>query len=210
MSTIFIVMIVLGLCFIVISFLIKGEKDNKNINQSTTSSVNISDQKIELTEKQKDDIKSQVDALIEEQINSIDDRTEASLDRISNTKILEMNEYADTIMNEISRNHNETVFLYDMLNEKAKEVKGTVKDVNIATQQVKKIQSSTMGLAKENTNKKSINQDKKDNLNTKSEDYIEVVHIPDDEDKVKNNVIDIAQKDKAKTRLMELSKQSFR
>ena len=139
MSTIFIVMIVLGLCFIVISFLIKGEKDNKNINQSTTSSVNISDQKIELTEKQKDDIKSQVDALIEEQINSIDDRTEASLDRISNTKILEMNEYADTIMNEISRNHNETVFLYDMLNEKAKEVKGTVKDVNIATQQVKKI-----------------------------------------------------------------------
>ena len=209
MSTIFIVMRVLGLCFIVISFLIKGEKDNKNINQSTTSSVNISDQKIELTEKQKDDIKSQVDALIEEQINSIDDRTEASLDRISNTKILEMNEYADTIMNEISRNHNETVFLYDMLNEKAKEVKGTVKDVNIATQQVKKIQSSTMGLAKENTNKKSINQDKKDNLNTKSEDYIEVVHIPDDEDKVKNNVIDIAQKDKAKTRLMELSKQSL-
>lgn len=164
MSTIFIVMIVLGLCFIVISFLIKGEKDNKNINQSTTSSVNISDQKIELTEKQKDDIKSQVDALIEEQINSIDDRTEASLDRISNTKILEMNEYADTIMNEISRNHNETVFLYDMLNEKAKEVKGTVKDVNIATQQVKKIQSSTMGLAKENTNKKSINQDKKGTL----------------------------------------------
>ena len=56
---------------------------------------------------------------------------------------------------------------------------------------------------------KSINQDKKDNLNTKSEDYIEVVHIPDDEDKVKNNVIDIAQKDKAKTRLMELSKQSL-
>ena len=42
-----------------------------------------------------------------------------------------------------------------------------------------------------------------------SEDYIEVVHIPDDEDKVKNNVIDIAQKDKANTRLMELSKQSL-
>lgn len=216
MSTIFIIMIVLGLCFIIISFLIKGEKDNKNTNQNATSSVNISDQKIELTEKQKDDIKSQVNALIEEQISSIDDRTEASLDRISNTKILEMNEYADTIMNEISRNHNETVFLYDMLNEKAKEVKGTVKDVNIAKEQVKKMQSSAMGLAKENVKEDT---DKKHHSN--QEEYLEVTRIPDSDIELrnvnkidKNKVIDITQrneteKDRAKTRLKELSKESL-
>ena len=168
MSTAVIIMILLGVCMIGASFLIKD--DNREIN-SQISQVNTSNQNIELTDKQKEDIKSQINNLIEEQLNSIDDRTEASLDRISNTKILEMNEYADTIMNEISRNHNETVFLYDMLNEKAKEVKGTVKDVNIATEQVKKIQSASLGL--------------------------------------KKNDSDVAaQKDKAKSRLKELSKQS--
>lgn len=151
-----------------VSFLIKD--DNREIN-SQISQVNTPNQNIELTDKQKEDIKSQINNLIEEQLNSIDDRTEASLDRISNTKILEMNEYADTIMNEISRNHNETVFLYDMLNEKAKEVKGTVKDVNIATEQAKKIQSASLGLEK-------------------------------------NDSDVAAQKDKAKSRLKELSKQS--
>ena len=168
MSTAVIIMILLGVCMIGVSFLIKD--DNREIN-SQISQVNTSNQNIELTDKQKEDIKSQINNLIEEQLNSIDDRTEASLDRISNTKILEMNEYADTIMNEISRNHNETVFLYDMLNEKAKEVKGTVKDVNIATEQVKKIQSASLGLEK-------------------------------------NDSDVAAQKDKAKSRLKELSKQS--
>lgn len=168
MSTAVIIMILLGVCMIGVSFLIKD--DNREIN-SQISQVNTPNQNIELTDKQKEDIKSQINNLIEEQLNSIDDRTEASLDRISNTKILEMNEYADTIMNEISRNHNETVFLYDMLNEKAKEVKGTVKDVNIATEQAKKIQSATLGLEK-------------------------------------NDSDVAAQKDKAKSRLKELSKQS--
>lgn len=168
MSTAVIIMILLGVCMIGVSFLIKD--DNREIN-SQISQVNTPNQNIELTDKQKEDIKSQINNLIEEQLNSIDDRTEASLDRISNTKILEMNEYADTIMNEISRNHNETVFLYDMLNEKAKEVKGTVKDVNIATEQVKKIQSASLGLEK-------------------------------------NDSDVAAQKDKAKSRLKELSKQS--
>ena len=168
MSTAVIIMILLGVCMIGVSFLIKD--DNREIN-SQISQVNTPNQNIELTDKQKEDIKSQINNLIEEQLNSIDDRTEASLDRISNTKILEMNEYADTIMNEISRNHNETVFLYDMLNEKAKEVKGTVKDVNIATEQVKKIQSASLVLEK-------------------------------------NDSDVVAQKDKAKSRLKELSKQS--
>lgn len=168
MSTAVIIMILLGVCMIGVSFLIKD--DNREIN-SQISQVNTPNQNIELTDKQKEDIKSQINNLIEEQLNSIDDRTEASLDRISNTKILEMNEYADTIMNEISRNHNETVFLYDMLNEKAKEVKGTVKDVNIATEQAKKIQSASLGLEK-------------------------------------NDSDVAAQKDKAKSRLKELSRQS--
>ena len=86
----------------------------------------------------KEEIRRQVNELVTEELNAINERTEASLDKISNTKILEMNDYADTVMGEINKSHNEAVFLYDMLNEKAKEVKNTVKDVNIAKHEVKK------------------------------------------------------------------------
>ena len=34
------------------------------------------------------------------------------------------------MLKEINRNHNEVMFMYDMLNEKDKEIKTTVKDVN--------------------------------------------------------------------------------
>ena len=71
-----------------------------------------------------------IDNIIEQKMQDIEDKTEARLDKLSNTKILEMNEYADGVLKEINRNHNEVMFMYDMLNEKDKEIKTTVKDVN--------------------------------------------------------------------------------
>ncbi len=126
-----IVLLVGGVLCIIASFLV-GEKENDGeLVESTRSS--------ELTEQEKESIRKQIDAIIEEQIGDVSERTEAKLDKISNTKILELNDYAETIMGEINRNHNETVFLYDMLNEKAKEVKSTVKDVNIVKREVAQV-----------------------------------------------------------------------
>lgn len=104
----------------------------------------------ELSEQDKERIKAQIDVLVKAQVNEIIDehieticeQTEAQLDKISNVKTLELNEYAETVIKEINKNHNEAVFLYDMLNEKAKEVKNTVKDVNIAKDQVIRMENS--------------------------------------------------------------------
>ena len=71
-------------------------------------------------------------------MQDIEEKTEASLDKISNTKILEMNEYADNVKKEINRNHNEVMFMYDMLNEKDKEIKTTVKSVNATNTQARR------------------------------------------------------------------------
>lgn len=91
----------------------------------------------DLTEAQKNKIREQINQIIDEELKDINEKTEASLDRISNTKILELNDYAENVLGQINKNHNETVFLYDMLNEKAKEVKNTVRDVNTAKKQKK-------------------------------------------------------------------------
>lgn len=141
------VLLIAGVLCVAVSFLVKD---------SSGESLNAGDKQTkELTEQDKERIRKQVDEILEEEISNISEKTEAQLDKISNTKILEMNDYAETIMNEINRNHNETVFLYDMLNEKAKEVKSTVKDVNIAKREVARMQYESTMTLEEHKNPKS-------------------------------------------------------
>lgn len=127
-------LIAAGVICVIVS-LVMSFGDNK---ESGEDGVNA-----ELTQAQLDKVRQQVDEVIKEQISGLSERTEAALDKISNTKILEMNDYAESVLGEINRNHNEAVFLYDMLNEKSKEVKTTVKDVNNAKKQVEQIHAKT-------------------------------------------------------------------
>lgn len=76
--------------------------------------------------------------ILDEQIDNVKEQTEISLDKLSNQKMLEMNEYSDTILQEINRNHNEVMFLYDMLNEKKKEINNTVRDMNVTKRRLRR------------------------------------------------------------------------
>lgn len=130
MNAIEIFLIVAGIICVIVSVVMNfsDQSDKKEVTVST-----------DLTDEQKNKIKQQIDTIIDDQVNGLSEKTESALDKISNTKILEMNEYAESVLGEINRNHNETVFLYDMLNEKAKEIKTTVKDANNTKRQVEKI-----------------------------------------------------------------------
>ena len=138
MTTFEVVLLLCGIICVAVSF-IMGDSKKKNTDDK--------DYDANLTEEQKEDIRRQVTDIIDEEMLNASEKTEVSLDKISNTKILEMNEYADNILGEINRNHNEAVFLYDMLNDKAKEVKSTVKDVNVTKKQVEKIQAEVTSAA---------------------------------------------------------------
>lgn len=133
-----VVLLLCGIICVTVSF-IMGDSKKKNTDDK--------DYDANLTEEQKEDIRRQVTDIIDEEMLNASEKTEVSLDKISNTRILEMNEYADNILGEINRNHNEAVFLYDMLNDKAKEVKSTVKDVNVTKKQVEKIQAEVTSAA---------------------------------------------------------------
>ena len=131
-------LIAAGVICVVVSVVMSFGDDKENVESSA---------KAELTQAQLDMVKHQVDEVIKQQISGLSEKTEAALDKISNTKILEMNEYAESVLGEINRNHNEAVFLYDMLNEKSKEVKTTVKDVNYAKKQVEQISGRTSDMS---------------------------------------------------------------
>ena len=130
MGTVAIVLIVIGIICVIISIIL-GITDNKE--QADTASY-VSDYD---SAKQVSQVSKAIDDIIEKKMEDIEEKTEASLDKISNTKILEMNEYADNVLKEINRNHNEVMFMYDMLNEKDKEIKTTVKSVNATNTQAR-------------------------------------------------------------------------
>ena len=174
-----VILAVCGILCIAASFLLT-EDEQKTSEQAKQP------EKTVLSDGQKEEIRRQVNELVTEELNAINERTEASLDKISNTKILEMNDYADTVMGEINKSHNEAVFLYDMLNEKAKEVKNTVKDVNIAKHEVKKMQND---IAAEPVS--SVQQ-----------------AVPSQQEQTDNAAYTATVRDVAKERLSELVKQS--
>lgn len=58
--------------------------------------------------------------------NDFDDR----MSQISNEKIMGISEYSDQVLEKIEKNHEEVVFLYDMMNEKQEELKNLVHDVD--------------------------------------------------------------------------------
>lgn len=167
MTGVEICLLVAGIVFFAASFMV----GNKNSNEMTVLSQELSEQDKEKIRRQIDAIvKEQIDKNIDEQIEIICERTEAQLDKISNTKTLELNEYAETVIKEINKNHNEVVFLYDMLNEKAKEVKNTVKDVNIVKDQVIRMENSAPLIVNtiDNTNGIVHNTNIKEDTNTEA------------------------------------------
>lgn len=130
MGTVAIVLIVIGIICVIISIIL-GITDNKEQDDNASY---VSDYD---SAKQVSQVSKAIDDIIEKKMQDIEEKTEASLDKISNTKILEMNEYADNVLKEINRNHNEVMFMYDMLNEKDKEIKTTVKSVNATNTQAR-------------------------------------------------------------------------
>lgn len=127
-----IALLTIGLIVIVASFVFSSKLDGDTMQ-------NVKD--VTFTDKQKEDIKKQIMEILDEQVENVKEQTEVSLDKLSNSKMLEMNEYSDTILQEINRNHNEVMFLYDMLNEKKKEINNTVRDMNITKKEIEKSKS---------------------------------------------------------------------
>lgn len=96
-----------------------------------------------LVGKEMENVRGHLDDVVDEAISYAMEKTERSLERLSNEKIMAVNEYSDTVLAEIHKNHEEAMFLYDMLNSKHANLKDTVSVVN---KTVKKAEEAVTGL----------------------------------------------------------------
>lgn len=121
MEVIEILLLIIGVCVFLFSFLVPG-KEKTDLSQTRELAK---EEVKELVAGQMQEIKQQVDDTVEEAVAYAMEKTERSLERISNEKIMAVNEYSDTVLAEIHKNHQEVMFLYDMLNDKHSNLKQT-------------------------------------------------------------------------------------
>lgn len=121
-----IVLLIAGGIIFVLSFLLPSGKERDQIQAAPIAQEEIK----ELVSREIDAVRGHVDDVVEEAVTYAMEKTERSLERLSNEKIMAVSEYSDTVLSEIHRNHEEAMFLYDMLNSKHVNIKNTVSEVN--------------------------------------------------------------------------------
>lgn len=138
MEALQIVVLFVGTILFTVSFFIPDRQVNTKENREKEERI-IKD----IIDKELEDVRRRVDEITEESIERAKDTTERQMDRITNEKMMAINEYSDTVMTEIHKNHEEAVFLYDMLNNKHAQVKTTAAELNQTIKLSKQTQSAT-------------------------------------------------------------------
>jgi hypothetical protein len=125
-----IILIILGIIIIVLSCRIV-DKSQYSVKEGTmvTSETLLSENELEMIKGKVNEV---LDGICEEAIVRTDDH----LDKISNEKIIAVSEFSDQVLEKINRNHEEVAFLYNMLCEKNKELKETVKEIDYSKKMV--------------------------------------------------------------------------
>lgn len=131
MGVLEIFLLVAGGIIFVVSFLLPQAKEE--VSEDTRELAK--DEIKTLVSQEMDGVKSHVDDVVDEAVEYAMEKTERSLERLTNEKIMAVNEYSDTVLQEIHKNHEEVMFLYDMLNSKHINLKNTVSEVNKAVKE---------------------------------------------------------------------------
>ncbi len=127
-----IVLIVAGFAAIIIGYLLPASKEMDEEDKL------LMEREIrELVRREVEDQKETIANMVDDTVDNSLDRTERAMERISNEKLSAIGEYSDTVINDIHKNHDEVMFMYDMLNDKHKNLTNVVSEVSKKTDEAK-------------------------------------------------------------------------
>ena len=108
------------------------EKSDKNEDEKKSGQDEV---KAVTQEMIKEEIQNQLAMISDDMLEN----TEAKLDKIANQKIMAVGNYSEDVLKNIEENHNEVMFLYNMLNDKETTLKNTVRDIEAVKVSVRKM-----------------------------------------------------------------------
>jgi len=132
-----IIILIIGAILFTVSFIIPEKKEfgrgdgisAEEVKKAVKSAV----------DEEVNRIKDTIDDASNESINDSKDKMERYMDRITNEKMMAVSEYSDTVLEQIHKDHEEAVFLYDMIDSKYKQVKNTAAELTELEKTVKEL-----------------------------------------------------------------------
>ena len=117
-----IVLLLVGAAIFIISFFIPDRKTKQE------DGLPDQEQLKKLVEQQVSEARDRIRVVVEENVKYAAERAEDSMNTLSNEKMMGLNEYSESVLDSIDKNHQEVLFLYDMLQEKSVDLKNTVRE----------------------------------------------------------------------------------
>lgn len=152
MNAMEIVLLIAGVLIFAASFILP---ERKSAVMPETKEI-LKDEVKNMVAKEMESVKGRIDDIVDETVTYAVEKSERSLERLSNEKIMAVNEYSDTVLNEIHKNHEEVVFLYDMLNNKQQNIKKTVSEVEKTVKEVEQTVKEAESSVKESQEEATI------------------------------------------------------
>ena len=157
MTTLEITLILVGIVFLIGSFMVKDKLSKNDLDKIADMSAE--ELKV-ITEKEVKNAESAIDGMLNEHIASKTDETKRDLEKETNSKIMAINEYSDTVLDSINKSHNEIMFLYSMLNDKHEELTRLSGNIEKITAQAKKTFESVDASKINNLSNKTVSSAK--------------------------------------------------
>ncbi len=115
-------MLIIGVVFFVSSFFVSeklGTKELSELSKYTEEEIKV------ILNSELEEAKAKVTDIVDEHVDLSVDSVNQKLGKITDEKIMAINDYYETVKKETESSHKEVTFLYNMLNEKHDEVLNT-------------------------------------------------------------------------------------
>ncbi len=151
MSGLEIMLVIIAIILVTLSFVFSEKVFANSKTQDAAGTLEIS----------REDIKKRVDLELNEILDEKLEETEVKLDKITNIKIMAVGDYSDNVIKEINKNHDEVMFLFEMLIDKEKSVKNIIREIENIKRSIISIDKNTEDI---NSNKEIFKDDNKQNI----------------------------------------------
>ena len=139
MTTIEIILLLVGCVFMIGSFFISEKLSSSELNKIAELSE---DELKKIIEREVNNAGTQMDDVIEQKIEEAGEQAERVMEKESNEQIMQIHDYSETVMESMKKTHDEIMFLYSMLNDKHTEMTSMTGDLQRLAADIRNLQEN--------------------------------------------------------------------
>lgn len=141
MTALEVILIIVGIIFLLVSFLVEEKLSKKDIDMIT----DLSEEQLKfIVDRQLKNAESRVEDSIDQMLEESHEVTKRAMEKETNEKIMAISEYSNTVLESMNKTHNEILFLYSMLNDKHTELTDLAAQLQEFSKQMKNTEDEVL------------------------------------------------------------------